>query len=441
MAQASIWSFVNPVGTNLDSLEQLQHDISRQHSENLMKLETTYQRLINDLIDEKKVIQKQLHQSFSNQLNHLFQLKLCISRSKDQPNIPQSNVHSNEHNCINNNVDRSISDVNVHTDNTGTSNNNKNNNSFMTPPNINSADNTVDIDVSLFVKQESSSPIPINVSINATNDHDDCNKSISSHNEFGKSNNMDNNDKNNTDINGNSSNCNDNIDDETSRNIDKKIVNGVHDDDINESQSQSQIRKRKTSMINVNSHITKLLNAQNGIDYQCNDCNKCFKILTNAQRHVACRHMNENEKVFKCHYDNCNKRFALWRMLNQHKNIHSSRFECNICNRKCSDFGKLTIHKRIHSGEKPYACNICRRKFSTLGDLKKHKDGVHNVNGKEFKCAICAKSFGLQAALNSHKNLHTSKYQCKICGKKNQSNAHLKIHIKTHGKRRNSKQT
>lgn len=50
--------------------------ISTNYQQNMMKLESRYKLLIDDLIDEKLLIQQKLYQSFQNQMKKLFELKL-----------------------------------------------------------------------------------------------------------------------------------------------------------------------------------------------------------------------------------------------------------------------------------------------------------------------------------------------------------------------------
>ena len=37
---------------------------------------------------------------------------------------------------------------------------------------------------------------------------------------------------------------------------------------------------------------------------------------------------------------------------------------CDTCGKKFKSKSKLTVHKRVHSGEKPFRCEVCDKKFS-----------------------------------------------------------------------------
>ena len=73
MSEASIFS-----NCFFERLSLAEIDISRHYQANMVKLETKYKLLINDLIEEKILIQQKLFQSFQTQMNQLYKLKLSM---------------------------------------------------------------------------------------------------------------------------------------------------------------------------------------------------------------------------------------------------------------------------------------------------------------------------------------------------------------------------
>ena len=73
------------------------------------------------------------------------------------------------------------------------------------------------------------------------------------------------------------------------------------------------------------------------------------------------------------------------------------------------------MHKRVHTGEKPYKCHICDYSATQLQAVKIHMK-VHEKQTEEarFKCGTC----GFQASslyhLIRHKVEHTV-YKCDLC--------------------------
>uniref|UniRef100_A0A8C4ST64 C2H2-type domain-containing protein n=1 Tax=Erpetoichthys calabaricus TaxID=27687 RepID=A0A8C4ST64_ERPCA len=161
----------------------------------------------------------------------------------------------------------------------------------------------------------------------------------------------------------------------------------------------------------------------------CSECGKQFSRSNNLQIH---KRIHTGEKPYGC--SECGSRFTTNTDLQNHSRIHTGEkpYCCSECGKRFSFSSGLKAHKRIHTGEKPYCCSECGKQFSQIGHLQAHTR-VH-TGQKPYRCCECGKEFSTSSILQRHKRIHTGEkpYGCSECGSRFTTSTDRQNHLRVH---------
>jgi len=96
----------------------------------------------------------------------------------------------------------------------------------------------------------------------------------------------------------------------------------------------------------------------------------------------------DTDLYFSRHYSK-ESNIAISSTSHENVRVEKSSLECDVCFRTFISKSKLCVHKRTHTGEKPYACDVCGRSFTTKSDLVRH-NRTH-TGEKPYACGYCEK--------------------------------------------------
>ncbi|KAF1407340.1 hypothetical protein FQV23_0014274, partial [Spheniscus humboldti] len=93
--------------------------------------------------------------------------------------------------------------------------------------------------------------------------------------------------------------------------------------------------------------------------------------------------------------------------------LPNGKLKCDVCGMVCIGPNVLMVHKRSHTGERPFHCNQCGASFTQKGNLLRHIK-LHSGE-KPFKCPFCSYACRRRDALTGHLRTHSGEPAFLIC--------------------------
>jgi len=170
----------------------------------------------------------------------------------------------------------------------------------------------------------------------------------------------------------------------------------------------------------------------------CEHCGRSFMHRASLRDHKSRQHHDKvateiDSLSFRC--KRCGERFSQISLLRQHiVELHrpvapKERSLCTLCGKSFSCKFTLSMHMRLHTGERPHGCSQCDRSFPTRAALRQH--AFHHTNSYPHVCSTCGKCFTVPSALANHERVHSGvkPFSCEHCGRMFGQRYHLKQHV------------
>lgn len=145
---------------------------------------------------------------------------------------------------------------------------------------------------------------------------------------------------------------------------------------------------------------------RNARAYKCTQCERAYSKREHLERHVRRAHDDvKGEHVCAI----CPSVFESAAALTVHERVHTGErpFVCIVCNSAFAQSGSLRSHMRIHTDERPFKCDECEATFRTSEHLQWHTNSKHK-DKRSHACAVCGKRFAYNATMAKHQSTCTN---------------------------------
>ncbi|XP_063392937.1 zinc finger protein ZFP2 isoform X1 [Cydia fagiglandana] len=172
--------------------------------------------------------------------------------------------------------------------------------------------------------------------------------------------------------------------------------------------------------------------------YQCHLCPKNFKMRGSLMVHLRVAHYGFQSDTSNAQTDSANEigsgnqHFPANDKPSNYERNDNKQWQCDVCRKCFTTKYFLKKHKRLHTGETPYACSQCNKTFTFQQSYHKHL--LYHNDEKPHTCGYCGRAFKELSTLHNHQRIHTGEkpFSCETCGKCFRQRVSYLVHRRIH---------